>query len=338
LSPGGSATLLKQLSLPFSNTWKVSAVDFNSDGLIDVVSIPIGFSVNPIAFKTPNFGSGNFAPPIPFYVGNNIIDVYWGDINLDGAIDLITKSTSDVELFLSNGQGILGPVSTQLQIPIDTLVDVNGDGRLDAIAMSTNPAGISVSLGDPVTTFGATQLITTTNPCGTAIGVADFDSDLRTDLLTLGSGGFTTWLNTSYPPPLETYGTGTPGCTGPEVLSANKLPKIGTQDFTIRCTNAPPTSTGLWLICDSKDIQGSDPFSIGAKLHVDLFGATELLAYNSGSDSQGIGLLTVAIPNNANIVGKEYDVQALWVWPLTTCFNFPYGVSTSNGLAMTLLP
>ncbi|MBL8694107.1 MAG: FG-GAP repeat protein [Planctomycetes bacterium] len=73
---------------------------------------------------------------------------------------------------------------------------------------------------------------------------------------------------------LASYGIGTSGCAGVHALSAQSPPQVGNMDFGLRCTNPAPLTTGLWLITDAQDLAGSDPFGIGAVLHVGLFTAT----------------------------------------------------------------
>lgn len=132
------------------------------------------------------------------------------------------------------------------------------------------------------------------------------------------------------------FGTGTPGCHGLHVLSAVNAPKIGLPNFTLECTNAPANSLGGWFITDSQDVSGTDVFNVGIKLHVDFLNATEAFVIDSYSDSNGRGSLVIAIPNDTNLVGRTYFAQAVWAWALTVCFNFPMGLSSSNGLAITI--
>ncbi|MFN0205455.1 MAG: TolB family protein [Planctomycetota bacterium] len=139
------------------------------------------------------------------------------------------------------------------------------------------------------------------------------------------------------PPVLATpYGTGTPGCNGLHALSAVNTANIGNANFTLKCTNTPPNSLGGWFITDSQDIPGTDTFNVGVKLHVDFFNATEAFVIDSYSDATGLGTLTIPVPNNPVLVGKTFYAQAVWAWALTVCFNFPMGLSSSNGLSITI--
>ena len=148
-----------------------------------------------------------------------------------------------------------------------------------------------------------------------------------------GGAGFIAQLS-----PLVPYGTGTPGCTGPELLFANELPRVNTPTFTLLCASAPPLSTGLWLVADAASFAGTDPFGLGVKLHVDLFGATQLFAPVGTSDANGLGSAPLPIPNSPVISGATFYAHVVWAWPASVCSNGPFGLSSSNGLAITILP
>jgi len=151
-----------------------------------------------------------------------------------------------------------------------------------------------------------------------------------------GYGAFIVQLSALAP-----YGTGTAGCTGRPVLSGAPAPHVNTPTFALSCTNAPPLSVGLWMITDEADVAGSDPFGIGAKLYVDLFAATLLVTVNGSSDASGLGTAPAPIPNTASLAGATVFAQALWAWPSGSCttnYPMPFGLSTSNGLEITILP
>jgi hypothetical protein len=131
------------------------------------------------------------------------------------------------------------------------------------------------------------------------------------------------------------YGTGTPGCAVTHTLGANLAPEIGASNFALTCNNAPPSSLGLALVSNSQDLTGSDPFAIGVLLHVDLFIATEVLSLDIVSDPAGQALAPAPIPNTPPLVGSPYFACALWVW--SSCSLPPFQLSSSRGLALTIL-
>jgi len=136
-------------------------------------------------------------------------------------------------------------------------------------------------------------------------------------------------------PGTTAYGTGTPGCVGAHTLDVTHAPMIGSPHFGITCNNAPQSSLGLGILANTQDLAGSDPFFIGVLLHVDLFASTETVSLDFFSDVSGNGLAAAPIPNASALVGNTYYAMALWAW--TTCSLPPYNLSTSQGLAMTVL-
>jgi hypothetical protein len=133
----------------------------------------------------------------------------------------------------------------------------------------------------------------------------------------------------------SSYGVGTPGCAGTHALNVSQTPTINSPSFAITCDNAPPSSLGLGIVADAQDLTGSDPFLIGALLHVNLFAATEVLTFDFVSDGLGNGsTVNTGIPNDPALVGKTYYAMALWYW--TSCSLPPNNLSTSKGLAITI--
>ncbi len=137
-------------------------------------------------------------------------------------------------------------------------------------------------------------------------------------------------------PGTASYGTGSPGCAGTQTLGVNQAPMLGSLGFAITCDNAPPSSLGLGLVSDSQDLLGSDPFGLGVLLHVDLLTAVEVLGFDFVSDPAGNAVtLGTGIANYPPLVGKTYYAMALWAW--SSCSLPPYDLSTSRGLAITIL-
>jgi hypothetical protein len=104
----------------------------------------------------------------------------------------------------------------------------------------------------------------------------------------------------------------------------------------LTCDNAPPFALGLGLVTDSQDLAGSDPFGLGVILHCDFIFKTEIVALDFYSDGSGYSETAGAtIPNNPALVGNTFFAFALWSW--TSCSLPPTNLSSSMGLAMTLL-
>lgn len=131
------------------------------------------------------------------------------------------------------------------------------------------------------------------------------------------------------------YGNGTPGCNGTQVLGVTSAPEIGSADFALTCTAVPAFSLGLALITNAPDATGTDSLGIGALLLVDLFNSTEVIALDFYSSDFGLGIAPAPIPNDTNLIGNTYYAAALWAW--ATCPLPPLGLSSSRGLAITIL-
>jgi len=132
------------------------------------------------------------------------------------------------------------------------------------------------------------------------------------------------------------YGTGTPGCAGTHTLSVNQCPQIGRDSFAITGDKAPSLSLGLGIITDFQDLAGSDAFGVGILIHCNLLSATEVLTFDFPSNASGFSQsVGTGIPNSPLLIGKTYYVSALWAWP--TCSLPPNNLSSSRGLAITIL-
>jgi hypothetical protein len=216
--------------------------------------------------------------------------------------------------------------------------DLNNDGIADLAVVNVYSNQLSIFMG-----IGGGALASVSNTAlsdgPVSVLVRDVDGDGRPDVITsnLYAGSVSVMLN-GHSIGTEPFGTGTPGCAGPHNLTGQGAPQVGNANYSLTCSKTPPLATGLLMITDAADAIGSDPFALGVKLHVDLYASTQLIALNPTSDASGIGTVSVPIPPYPFLVGSTFYGQELWVWPLNVCFNFPFGLSTSNGLKLTLLP
>jgi len=137
-------------------------------------------------------------------------------------------------------------------------------------------------------------------------------------------------------PGIHSFGTGTPGCDGPLEMGANMQPNIGSSGFKLTCSNAPAASTGWTFVTDAPDPPGSDPFGLGVVLHVDLLATTQLYSFAMQSNDFGFGQTLVPLPYAPAAVGIEIYVQTIWAF--SACAPSPFGLASSNGLAVQFLP
>jgi FG-GAP repeat len=150
-----------------------------------------------------------------------------------------------------------------------------------------------------------------------------------------GFSGATYTFDLDLNPGTVSYGSGTPGCAGAQLLEVNHAPMIGSPGFAFTCSNAPPSSAGFGVLATAPDLAGSDPLALGVLLHVDLLFSTALISLPFSSDALGNGFAPAPIPNKAALVGKTLYAQVLWAW--SACSLPPFNLSTSNGLALTFL-
>ncbi len=117
-------------------TYRFGAADMNNDGKLDlVVSIQSGISV---LFGN---GDGTFQPPVTYQTPIRGANVTIADINSDGYLDVLSTSTSNVNvvaIFLGGPNGTLqAPYYLDLPNYEDVEVgDVNGDGIPDLVSDS----------------------------------------------------------------------------------------------------------------------------------------------------------------------------------------------------------
>jgi glucose/arabinose dehydrogenase len=135
---------------------------------------------------------------------------------------------------------------------------------------------------------------------------------------------------------VSSFGTGTPGCNGAQLLTTNTSPVINNPGFEVFTSNSPSGALGLGLATNVADVAGSDPFGIGVLLHVDLFLSTSINTFDVNGNAMGVGVAAVPIPNAPPIVGSHFYLQTISAW--TTCSLPPFNLSSSDGLDLTIQP
>ncbi len=165
----------------------ISAPDFNSDGIPDLV-----MTTENTAVVLQGKGDGTFGPPISF----NGESVAFGDFNGDGKLDLATigETSTSVSVMLGRGDGtffspIMSPLPAQVGgYPISiAAADFDGDGRLD-VAVPTL-AGVVVLSGKGDGTFSGSH---TSSGATTGFAALDLNGDKIPDLVGYGAPGLAT--------------------------------------------------------------------------------------------------------------------------------------------------
>ncbi len=182
----------------------VLSEDFNSDGIPDLVTVSPAHGTKIITFY-PGVGDGTFAAPKETVTTLRMQTAVAGDVNSDGALDLVATSFESggvARVFLNDGTG-----QFVQQLPLlnagsgcyeASLADFNNDGNLDVITVNRDANTLSLFLGHGDGTFGVG---TSLSLVGAPVGVVavDFDQDGWTDLATtqVDSGTVTLMRNMS---------------------------------------------------------------------------------------------------------------------------------------------
>jgi hypothetical protein len=187
LAPAGS------IGLTYEPT-ALATGDLDGDGDGDLVVATHGSGIPSVGFVRVYFnsGAGSFALGATLEALYAIYqDVALGDLNGDGALDvLVSSSFYGLQLYLNQGGGALGPPSVT---PIGTspmnlaLGDVDADGDLD-VAFSGNQAGAAyVYANDGTGTLSLLASVSVTSPSQTLL--ADLDGDGVLDLACIAGVG-----------------------------------------------------------------------------------------------------------------------------------------------------
>lgn len=135
---------------------------------------------------------------------------------------------------------------------------------------------------------------------------------------------------------LANYGAGTPGCAGPQRVDASSRPFFGNASFALLSDHAPPGGAGLGLVSTVPDVAGSDPLRLGLLVHVGLFPPAVVVPLVLAADASGLASVQAPIPPNPALLGGTLHFQSASGWPGGPCAPSPFGLSTSDGLSVTI--
>lgn len=344
------------------------AGDANGDGVPDVI---VG-APNAAGTGRARLFSGATGLVLRNFGGDSAGDAFGrsvcgaGDVNLDGRADLVVGAHQDDNAGADSGSARLFSGAT-----FQPLVTWNGDAAGDRLGQWVRGAGDldgdgypDVAVGIPGDDnhgadsgslraySGKTLGILATasgdsagDALGTSVGSGgDLDGDGFDDLVAgapgddnngsaSGSARAFSWV----PPGIAHFGAGTPGCAGLQLVNGASPPKVGNAGFAVVGNHAPPGTLGLLLAADANLPAGSDPFGLGATLHVDLLTAGLVLGIDYLADAKGSSAAAVPIPNDPLLAGKVVTFQSLHAWT-TPCGLGPFGISTSIAAVATIAP
>jgi len=185
-----------------NNPTSIAIADIDADGRVDVATCNAGddpdFDSNTITVLLGN-GDGTFRETAELNVGQDPAAIAIGDLDGNGALDLVTadEGSHTVSVVLGNGGGTFGiPEYGVGQWPRSlATADVDGDGSMDLAVASAISTTVSVLLGNGDGSFGA-RADFTTGGFPYSVAISDLDADGRSDLVVANWVDYTSYLGT----------------------------------------------------------------------------------------------------------------------------------------------
>ncbi len=346
LGSGGGSFFAPGASVVGSAPVALASGDVSQDGIDDVV-VANELDAGTLRLLKGN-GTGGFFAPVVFTTGPKPRGVALGDLDLDGRLDVANSNSNHAaDIHFGTRTGGFGPshgYPTGFLPRAIAIADADADGIPDVLVVNTDPASSQLAFlrgAGGVVLEPARRFDAGLKPLGLAL--ADLDAEGRLDGLLVAEGApdvpgsqrISVLLNRIAPPPgVSAFGTGTPGCDGSQGMTALQPAPAGGIPIDVTCSNAPPSSAGILLLCNEPDVAGSDPWGLSLVVHVDLLSASWLQAIPITSDAQGVGRVPIAIPGSAHSVGSSWHLQSFWSWG--PCLGGRRPLSSSRGLTVVL--
>jgi hypothetical protein len=174
----------------------VVLADLDGNGTVDIVTANAGYEFDGSISVLLGSGDGSFPSTTDYaHSGNSAFAV--ADLDGDGVLDIVTvdammKSRS-VDVFFGKGDGTFAdkpvayPTKTSKGYAL-VVGDLDGDGRPDVVSADSDPAVLSVLLGDQDGGLSSGFVL----PLGaSALALGDLDGDRRPDVVALTDSGVT---------------------------------------------------------------------------------------------------------------------------------------------------
>jgi hypothetical protein len=160
----GAGGVASQTSTPAQEPLnEVDLVDLNGDGDLDVVGVHTHFSDSAM-WTWFGDGMGQFSGARRYTVLPQALQIEAGDVDGDGAPDLVTRSspTDGVRVWSNLGNGLFGtPTTIETSSPSGVLLaDLDGDGH-DDLLVSTEPGSVLYHRSDGAGAFATPVVLET---------------------------------------------------------------------------------------------------------------------------------------------------------------------------------
>ena len=177
----------------------VAPGDVNRDGNVDIVAASFSPGTDPGTVARPgtvfvflNDGAGGLVSPVGYDPLGNAATITLGDLNGDGALDVVTgnDASDSLSVLLGGGDGTFAEARTY---PADNtysvaVVDLDGDGKLDVVSGSPKATKLWFYRGMGDGSLVDTQGIEVTPDVAQSVRAVDLNGDGKLDLALYYSG------------------------------------------------------------------------------------------------------------------------------------------------------